>query len=250
MASTITRPSITDDDGSGTLGTIDDAAFWDDIFDKIDQMFAGAGAYATFVFGGAVSLNGILTATINNASFVNILDLWNTNTTNNTGACLRFVTKDAGGTDRVAGYYGIRVTDHSSGAIIAQHEWLNKTGSTLMTLSQAGVLKLHLNHLEIGNSGAVIFWTSSTELFAPANGQLKLTNAGATAGVLLRFSTDALLEVRNRANSAFANVQADTFIGDLQGNADTADGYSGSGVSDSGNFTNFTFVNGFCTSAS
>jgi hypothetical protein len=52
-SSTITRVAWTDGP-SGTV--INNARKNSDIYDKIDEMFAGAGAYATFVFGGAVGI--------------------------------------------------------------------------------------------------------------------------------------------------------------------------------------------------
>lgn len=58
-ASQITRATWTDDDGSGTTGTIVTNAIKNsDIYAKIDEMFAGAGSYATFTFGGLVAAEG------------------------------------------------------------------------------------------------------------------------------------------------------------------------------------------------
>jgi hypothetical protein len=54
-ASTITRATWTD----GAAGTVvNNAKKNSDIYDPIDQMFAGSGSYATFVFGGAVGSDG------------------------------------------------------------------------------------------------------------------------------------------------------------------------------------------------
>lgn len=59
MASVISRATWTDDDGSGTTGTIiNNARLQADVYDKVDAMFAGSGAYATFTFGGAVQVDG------------------------------------------------------------------------------------------------------------------------------------------------------------------------------------------------
>lgn len=55
-ASTITRVPWTD----GPAGTVvNNAVKNSDIYDKIDQMFAGAGSYATFEFGGGVKVDGM-----------------------------------------------------------------------------------------------------------------------------------------------------------------------------------------------
>lgn len=55
-ASVITRTADTDDDGTGTTGTIRNAAWKTAIYQAIDDMFAGAGSYTTFSFGGAVAV--------------------------------------------------------------------------------------------------------------------------------------------------------------------------------------------------
>ena len=60
-ASTITRATWKDDDGTGTTGTIiNNARKNADIYDKIDEMFAGTGSYTTFEFGGGVKVDGVL----------------------------------------------------------------------------------------------------------------------------------------------------------------------------------------------
>jgi hypothetical protein len=60
--STISRVTWTDDDGSGTTGTIlNNARLSGDIYDKVDAMFSGAGAYTTLEFGGGVTVDGTLT---------------------------------------------------------------------------------------------------------------------------------------------------------------------------------------------
>ncbi len=56
--SVIARVVWTDDDGSGTTGTILNNALHQAHNDKIDAMFSGAGAYATLELGGKLRLNG------------------------------------------------------------------------------------------------------------------------------------------------------------------------------------------------
>lgn len=57
-ATVISRASWTDDDGTGTTGTIlQNARLQADIYDKIDALFSGA---ATFEFGGALKIDGVL----------------------------------------------------------------------------------------------------------------------------------------------------------------------------------------------
>ena len=63
MASTITRATWTDDTGSvsapnndGTV--INNTRLQADVYDKIDEMFAGAGSYATLTLGGRLAVDG------------------------------------------------------------------------------------------------------------------------------------------------------------------------------------------------
>jgi hypothetical protein len=60
MASAITRTSMTDDDGTGTTGTVFNNAWKTSVYDQIDQMFAGSGSYATFTFGGSLAVASTL----------------------------------------------------------------------------------------------------------------------------------------------------------------------------------------------
>lgn len=65
MASTITRDTWTDDTGSAASPNLDGTvlnndALQDNIYARIDEMFAGAGSYATFDFGAAVRVSTII----------------------------------------------------------------------------------------------------------------------------------------------------------------------------------------------
>lgn len=58
-ASVITRGAWTDDDGSGTTGTIvNNARLQSDVYDKIDLIFSGTGAYTTLTVGGKLRVEG------------------------------------------------------------------------------------------------------------------------------------------------------------------------------------------------
>ncbi len=59
-ASTITRTSWTDDDGTGTTGTIINNAQLQAVYDAIDQLFSGAGSYTTLECGGGLKVDGVL----------------------------------------------------------------------------------------------------------------------------------------------------------------------------------------------
>lgn len=77
-ASTITRTTWTDDDGTGTTGTIiNNAALHADVYDKVDQLMAGTGSYTTLTLGGSLSVEGgqiTFPATQNASSGANVLD--------------------------------------------------------------------------------------------------------------------------------------------------------------------------------
>jgi len=45
MSTGISRPALVEDDGSGTTGTVQNAAFWADIFDRIDRNPSGWTGY-------------------------------------------------------------------------------------------------------------------------------------------------------------------------------------------------------------
>ncbi len=49
-------------------------------------------------------------------------------------------------------------------------------------------------------------WNSSTQMTAPANGQMNIRNQADSAGVGLDVATDAVMKVRTRAQSAYATV--------------------------------------------
>jgi hypothetical protein len=60
--SLVTRTTLIDDDGSDTTGTIIDNNEIQKLYDAIDQLASGAGAYTTFEYGGNLKVDGILTA--------------------------------------------------------------------------------------------------------------------------------------------------------------------------------------------
>lgn len=64
-ASTINREAWTDDDGSNTTGTVlNNDRLQNDVYAAIDEMFAGAGGFATFTFGGKIAAEGVGTHSI------------------------------------------------------------------------------------------------------------------------------------------------------------------------------------------
>ncbi len=92
------------------------------------------------------------------------------------------------------------------------------------------------NAIATGN----FFWTGRSILGAPANGQMNLTNNAATAGVGLDFSTDAVLLLRTRAQSAYATLDV---LG-LKASGTAGANFGPSAVA------SLTIVNGVVTAAS
>lgn len=63
--------------------------------------------------------------------------------------------------------------------------------------------------LNVGSGSQYLAWGASTIMTAATNGTILMTNNAASAGIVLRFTTDNQLDIRNRANSAGATVTAD-----------------------------------------
>lgn len=78
MASTITRTTWTNDTGSAGSpnadGTVINNAALQAIYDKIDQMFAGASPYTPLVLGGALQVDGQPRCGLQNAGIVSVAD--------------------------------------------------------------------------------------------------------------------------------------------------------------------------------
>ena len=73
-------------------------------------------------------------------------------------------------------------------------------------LTVQGGLIVQGSHLQIASSSLALYWGSSTTLEAPANGHLRMTTFAGTEGVRFKVTTDARLEVRNRADGAYADI--------------------------------------------
>lgn len=116
-ASTITRVTWID----GPAGTvINNARKNSDIYDKIDEMFAGAGSYATFTLGGKLAVEGFGTHTVSSGgSGGNILAIRNTT---------------AGTTN----YGGLQVGNDTS-ANLGELKGLSSSFTTAAHLVQSGV---------------------------------------------------------------------------------------------------------------
>jgi len=84
-------------------------------------------------------------------------------------------------------------------------------------------------------TGSQINWSGRTHVLVPADGQFNLTTAAESAGVGLDVTSDAVLMLRTRAQSAYATLDVL--------------GLKASGVAGAtGTFANVTVVNGIVTS--
>lgn len=81
-------------------------------------------------------------------------------------------------------------------------------GTLAATFTKTGTLKLQ-GALQFNTTTESVQWSNQSKITGVGDGVIKLTDNAATAGVGLRFSTDGLLEIRNRANNAAADLQAD-----------------------------------------
>lgn len=81
------------------------------------------------------------------------------------------------------------------------------TATSSITLTSNGVW--NGSGLNVGSGSQYLAWGSSTIITAATNGTVLLTNNAASAGIVLRFTTDNQLDLRNRANSAGATVTCD-----------------------------------------
>lgn len=67
------------------------------------------------------------------------------------------------------------------------------------------------SQLNVGSGGAFRSNSNGTNITMPANGQLNFNNNGASAGAGFDVTTDALIQVRTRAQTGFASVAALNF---------------------------------------
>lgn len=104
---------------------------------------------------------------------------------------------------------GIRL-DLESGTLAVREGDDSGYGPLLaLTLESTGSVTSGSN-LGLAASG-LIFWSGRTRLAGPADAQLNIQNAAASAGAGFDVSTDAVLKVRVRAQNAYATVDALAF---------------------------------------
>lgn len=152
-ASTIVRDTWTNDTGSAAVpaadGTVlNNAALQNNIYARIDAMFAGAGAYATFTLGGKLAVEGFGAHTYT-AGGVGGNTITVRNTTAGTGNYAAVLL----GNDSAAlafGLFGYSSTYTTSGPSIAD--------SLQVYSGQAGGLSIAAQHA----SGVIRFYTGGT----------------------------------------------------------------------------------------
>lgn len=149
-ATTITRVTWTDG-ASGTV--INNAVLHSDIYAKIDQMFAGAGGYATFTFGGLVAAEGFGTHSFSaGGTGANTLGVRNTTAGTGNSARIRVgndSAADLGALDAFASTYT------TSGAARASGVRLTASGSGGLSLAAAnasGVIRFFCSTSEVGQA--------------------------------------------------------------------------------------------------
>lgn len=257
MASAITRNTLTDDTGAGTDGTIWNNAFHQDLFDRIDAMFSGGGAYATLALGGALSLVGVLkpasngtTLQIANAAASAALMVFDTtnmrvgigNSTSissllhlTAGGSMPSITTaitqlviqnnasagDGAGMMFVAGASGgarIRYATSASAFVDSiDYDYASRTISMGRDIS----IDRHLSFL---NSGSQIYWTAGSIITNISDGKIALLKNSGSTGVNLDVATDGRLTVTLRGSATRGDIYASVvnatggFVGNLTGN--------------------------------
>jgi hypothetical protein len=154
-ASTITRDTWTNDSGTpanpvgdGTL--IGNTQLQNHIYARIDELFAGAGAYATLTLGGKLAAEGFGTHTF---------------AAGGSGAHLISVRNTAAGTTNVAGYELGNDASASAGALRVTASSFTASGSSpqdglALVGGRAGGISIAAEHA----SGALRFYTGGTTL--------------------------------------------------------------------------------------
>lgn len=163
MASTITRDVWVNDSGTaanpagdGTI--INNAALQNNIYARIDEMFAGAGAYSTFTFGGRLAVEGFGSHTFN-AGGTGFQFFQIRNTTSGTANGTRFALgNDASGA--LLDVYAFSSTFSTSGSNVASGVAINANGTGGLSINASDA------------SGVIRFYAASVE-------RARLTTAGA-----------------------------------------------------------------------
>jgi len=192
-ASTITRATWTNDTGTAANpnadGTIlNNTRLQDDVYAKIDEMFAGAGAYVTFTLGGKIAADGFGSHTFS-AGGTGANQIVLTNTTAGTGNFARMQVKADGATDLVVlDQYSSTYTP--SGSALASGAVLGASGVgglSLQALHASGEIRFYAggstNWFTVGTTGLLTNVGFGSHVFsAGGTGNNSLTVGNTSAG--------------------------------------------------------------------
>ena len=204
-ASTITRDTWTNDTGTAANpnadGTVlNNAALQNNVYARIDEMFAGAGAYATLTLGGKLAVEGFGT-NLFSAGGTGFQTLLLRNTTAGTGNGSLFQLGN-NSTANLGAFYGFSSTFTTSGAYVANGVTVEATGVGGLSLdasNASGDVRLYSRNglaLTLGASQAATFTglisssafgTHSFSAGGASNQFLQVTNttSGATASAIV-----------------------------------------------------------------
>lgn len=166
-ASTITRSTWTDG-ASGTI--INNAALHADVYAKIDQMFAGAGAYATFTFGGLIAAEGFGTHSLSaGGTGSNTFGVRNTSAGTGNLSRVRLGNDSTAELVYIDAFSSTYATSLSARANGARFVGSGAGGITINAFHASGVVHFYTNNTYRGGfneSGHVIFGPNLTDAAA------------------------------------------------------------------------------------
>ena len=185
-ASTITRTTFTDGVTAWNASQVNSS-----IYDKIDQMFGGAGTYATLELGGALKINGALTQLTNDGGALGTSSLGWSDLFLASGAVVNFNN-------------GNMVLTHASGILTLDGSGagtLEVKGAILPTVSNTPALGSTTRmwaDLFLGSGGVINFDNGDVTITHSTN---TLTFAGASSGYVFN---DGVLTVSGFGTHSFS----------------------------------------------
>lgn len=217
-ASTITRATWTNDSGTpaapvGDGTVLANVRLQNDVYAKIDEMFAGAGTYATFTFGGKFAAEGFGSHTFTAGGVgANLVRIRNTTAGVGNFASVQ-IQADSAATDAGFGYFSTTYT--SAADIVADGARLYSGGAGGLSLSASNV------------AGAIRFYSGGTTERArlTTGGMFCLndtSNAKMTQGITINQggADDEILCLKSTdvAHGMTGQAEADTYCTFQKGN--------------------------------
>jgi hypothetical protein len=194
---------MTDDDGSGTVGTIFSNAWKTELYNQIDAIGSVAALGAVSTDGSVLQNPTPATAGVPVQQSPRLRfrsHVWNTT---------------AVAADNTDDWWieSVPASGATPSGLLQFGSSRNGAAATFpLTLTSAGLLNVGLDvsvgrNIQLSNTGQ-IFWASRTDFASPADGQLNITNNAATAGVGLDVTADAIAKFRTRAQTGDAAIKA------------------------------------------